>query len=526
MRGIFLVTAIGVSAATLGAAYADKPAWCGETNGFANSEDFSRLQKHDYNGNADELDAIVDVECSDRDDVSSRRGEVEALRAEWSKRLGMSDTDWADVVDHAANRRNTLSMTFDYSAKDFAQFSPTDQYHAIANGPGGSLYNADAFDPHMTETGRMGFIEWCLTTQSVADKYGDITKWAICWPDIEKFDSKKVFAELKADKTHPGVRRTQLRLKAYELPAQIQQVVDRKAAFVKSDAEFQTVFDAAKAARDDWAKTTGTDTALLDLALAADGAAFFHSRKLLDGCADPTEAALAKAMTTIPAKSFLAMHDYRMYEKPGFAQAAAPVLVATPAVNLAATAYAECHDKTGIADYLSSFLQWVPIQRGPRNAALIALREMKFKFDDTTMRPLGFPGANGPLSRTGGTIMSDGGVVKSIKTNAKDNTLTVALEKTSVTQQDCVKEHRTNRISEIRSDGSIAYEVICDQSKAVTHDTTLNDFTIADSPALDKVLKPGVVFSALHWQSAAEVIAIWPNKTAKTPSWVLGGTVK
>jgi hypothetical protein len=151
---------------------------------------------------------------------------------------------------------------------------------------------------------------------------------------------------------------------------------------------------------------------------------------------------------------------------------------------------------------------------------------MVIKFDDTTMQPLGFPNVTGPLSRTGGTIMSDGGIVKSIKKNAKDNTLTVGIEKTSVTPQDCVKEHRTNRISEIRSDGQISYEVICDQSKAVTHDTTWSDFTIVDSPALDKVLKPGVVFSALRAQGAEEIIAIWPNKTAKTPSWVLGGAVK
>lgn len=66
--------------------------------------------------------------------------------------------------------------------------------------------------------------------------------------------------------------------------------------------------------------------------------------------------------------------------------------------------------------------------------------------------------------------------------------------------------------------------MICDKTAIVTHDTTWTDFHI--NPDQAKLLKPGAVFSALYLGGVADVIAIWPNKAAKTPSLVLGGAVK
>jgi hypothetical protein len=368
----------------------------------------------------------------------------------------------------------------------------------------------------------MAFIDWCLKDDSVARDDGNMAKWAVCWPDIAKFDAAKIYAEIHADAAHDGVAKMWLRFHVYDLPAEIKEVADRKAGLIKKDDTWQKVFAEAAKARGDWAKGVGSNAKLLELALAMDAAAIFHSRKLLDGCEAKTDEALAAAVSTIPAKAFAGMHDDREMRTKGFAESAGPLLVNTPVVDVAAVAYSECHSKTARADYLQTYLQDVPGSRGPRNFALADLMGATFTFDDTNAKGMQFPDFNGrPYGRSGGAIMSAGGVVKSVK---KDKTsLVVALEKTTMKQEDCVKEHRSNRMARIR-DGQIEYELICDKWATVTHDTTWTDFHLNLED--EKLLNPGVVFSSVNLDGVGGVVAIWPNKTAKTPSLVLGGTVK
>jgi hypothetical protein len=316
-----------------------------------------------------------------------------------------------------------------------------------------------------------------------------------------------------------------LRLHALGIPEAIKAVTAEKAKFIKKDDTWQKVFDIGTKARADWAKTIGANTKLLDLAIQMDSAAFGHSRKLLDGCEPKTEAALAAAIATVPTKAFTGMHDDREMRKPGFAESAGPMLANIPEVYVAATAWVECHGHTATSDYLSTYLQRVPGSRGPRSAALGAIMgaEPDLKFDDTKASRLDFPRWGGrPAERSGGAIMSSGGVVKSVK-KQKDH-LMVALESTSIVQEDCVKEHRTNHVAQVRSDGSVDYELICDKTQMVKHDNTWPDFKA--NLAYEKVLKPGVMFSALYLDGLADIVATWPNKSAKTPTWVLGGTVK
>jgi hypothetical protein len=123
--------------------------------------------------------------------------------------------------------------------------------------------------------------------------------------------------------------------------------------------------------------------------------------------------------------------------------------------------------------------------------------------------------------------MSAGGVVKGVKPGAgKDKGKTVVnLEKTTRKQEDCVKEHTTNRIIGIRDSGAVDYERICDKTAIVTHDTTWEDFTVTDESA--KQLKSGLLFSSTYGAHLdADVIALWPNKDAKLPSVVLGAKLK
>lgn len=520
---------VGAGLAWLGGsslASAAPPAWCGNAKFDASSADVRTVQSNDP-GQA--VEAIAKCLCSASADVEPRRGEIEAARVAWSKKLAMQDGDWVDAVAFAADTGHSIKE--ELSAKGLAALTPIDQYIAIdvgfkdSNGYGMSdpFYIADALDARLTEVGRFSFIRQCIKNESVARADGDVVKWAICQPDIDKLDAAKFAGELRADTAHDPVSRMVLRIKLLELADELKEYNTRKAAVLKKDDAYQKIFDVAAKARTEWAHGVGGNAKLLELVEATDSGALFHSRKLLDGCEERTAGALAAAVATLPAKAFTAMHDVRDDPFAGFAAAAGPLLVNTPVVNLAATAFVECNRGTATADWLGEYLQRVPGERGPRNAALGAVMGETFKFDDTDAKKLSYPPfGSRPYQRSGGAISSAGGVVKSTKPEGE--ALAVNLEKTSVVQEDCVASHKTHRINRIRPDGTLEYESICDKTAMVKHDTTWSNFKV--NPAHGKWLKPGTQFSAVMAHKFGDVIAIWPSKTAKVPSMVLGATLK
>jgi len=211
------------------------------------------------------------------------------------------------------------------------------------------------------------------------------------------------------------------------------------------------------------------------------------------------------------------MADVRDNPFEGFAHAAGPVLVRTPVVNLAAIAYVLCH-KTATADWLRATLQQVPGVRGPRSAALTALYDEKFEFDDVNARQPRYPDVDvRPYARSGGSITSAGGVVDKV-TMEKDRA-NVSLKKTTAKRLACVQSKPTNRLSRIRPDGSLEYQSICLKSAIVTYDTTWADFKI--NPAHAALLKSGVVFSSVYGDPFFDVVALWSNANATTPSMLL-----
>jgi hypothetical protein len=506
---------------------ASPPAFCRGKTTTDGHETLYRLTSH-QTSSWDEVVMVWQLACSTDPEAVQKHAEIEAARAAWSKKLGMRDADWADV---GASQERHESSKVDFSSKNINELTPIDQYIAIeskfgdSNGPD-AIYSADIFDQHLSETGRMALVAFCLETASVAVKAGNLPTYAVCWPDIEKFDLDKALAEITADTAHPGELKMQLRMAAFELPDKIKEAVARKAEFIKADATWKKMFDVAAAARDQWTKTVGANKKLVELAAAMDGAALFHSRKLQDGCEPTADALLAEAVSTLPAKAFTGMHDDRAMATKSFAESAGRLLASTPVINVAATAYAECRSTSATGDWLREFVMYMPGYRGPRSAALTAIMSENWQFDDTRAPKPAFPSYSGrPATRSGGTVMSMGGVAKSVK--KQGNVLVVALEKTSLTQEECVKEHSSGHIARIRESGSIEYAMICDKTSMKTHDTTMRDFKIAITPAVEKALKPGVMFSAIGLSGASqEVIAIWPNKSAKTPTWVVGGAVK
>lgn len=155
-------------------------------------------------------------------------------------------------------------------------------------------------------------------------------------------------------------------------------------------------------------------------------------------------------------------------------------------------------------------------------AALTTFRLTDYKFDDTKANPRMPPVGGRPYGGITQGFLSAGGVVKTAKKDGDH--VAVAVEKTQVTQMDCVKEHWGNKVIGVDHNGKYVYELICDQEAPVTHDTTYKDFDIA--PEYEASLKPGAMFSVLNGAKIYDVVAVWPNKKAKQPSFVLGGAVK
>jgi hypothetical protein len=527
MKNLTLILAIASFSAQ--AAAANPPSWCKGT-----TFDDDEVAEMSSNDPSVALAAIVKTECTSNQDVAAHRAEADKARDKLGGKLHMNDADWADAVAYAGDSDRAFKA--DFSTKMLAQATPIDQFKAIHDEFQGvddgrespisdALYVADALDGRLSEVGRLAFLDWCVKDESTRPE-DDAVKWAICQPDADKLDTAKLAVELRGDTAHDGLARSWLRVRALKMSDDLKSATAARDKLFKKDDTYKKIFDVAQKARADWAKGAGSDGKLLELVLAMDSAAFFHSRKQFDGCEAKTRAALEKAVSTIPAKSFRAMHDVRDDPYKGFANGAAPLLANTPAVDLAAIAFVACQKKSPTADFLAAAIARVPGVRGPRSAALGAVMGATFKFDDMNADGLRYVDfSNRPYARSGATVGSAGGVVRALKPG-KD-ALTVAIEKTFVMQEDCVKEHASNHVARVIISGNrwnVEREMICDKTAMVKHDMTWADFEV--DPSQQKLLKPGVMFSAVYGVKVSDVLAVWPSNSATLPSLVLGAPVR
>ena len=507
-----------------GLAAAAPPAWCKDAA--ADSSNLQGLASRDVR---EVLRTFVAAECAASDEAEAHRGEIEAARTAWSKRLGMAEADWADAVAYA-KMPNDFAIPADMTAKQLSAATPIDQYAVILKASDSlseidALYAADMFEPGLSESGRLAFLQTtCVNnSQPVPADASGITGtevvWAICQADLERFDPAKLQAEVAADTTHDGALKMKLRVAAYELPARLKAHAAEVQQMLQRDDASRKLFEIATAARGAWAAAVGKNARLLDVVLAMDSAQLTQSRRQLEGCAETTAAVLAEAVSTIPARAFAGMHDERDDPSAGFATLGGPVLAGSPAVTLAASAFLRCTPDADISAFLKEIVAYGAPSRGPRNAALARIKSAKITYDRagaklTFPRPKPFGGAylEGALQ-----ARSTGGSVKSVKRSG--DTLTVELQQTLIRTRDCVASH-TGKVARIHGDGRVEHESICDRNEVRTHDHTWTAFTLSAKYAA--WLKPGVVFSS----TGKDVIAIWPSAKANTPSIVLGGAVK
>lgn len=475
---------------------------------------------------------LTKATCTPSPEVTQRAAEIEKARQAWGKKLGMADADWADAVafanvDGAAERIKV-------STKDFATMTPLDQYQVIDDGmsmPGGNrfddrAYLTDAFEPNLTEVGRLAFIKNCITSRA-SQVGGDAAAFAICQGDLDAFDVAKFGTQLHADTAHDGAQKMQVRLQMYDLKATGLKEHDKdvKQIFEK-DVAYKKLWDAAKQGRAEWANSFGKDATGLALMQKMDSAYFFQSRNGFAGCEATTGAALDAAIAKhAPVKLFKGLQDVRRDPYDGVAKVVGPALAAVPEIAWAAMPYVLCQPKRQRADFLAYFIQDTPGQRGPRAAAYSKMIAASVVLDNMSDK-VEYPSYSRPYASVGGEMGSAGSTIKSVKVSG--NVLEVELEKLIVKRMECISSHATNRITQITRNGSVVYESICDKSGIVAHDETWAPFKI--NKVWQPLLKKGVRFSAIYGggggDQGSDLIATWPSKTAPLPNTILGVPVK
>ncbi len=465
---------------------------------------------------------LVGALCFPDGDAKSQASALEARRAEWSRKLQMNDADWNDAAAWAAAdqhaRYPSSTLTPENPKKAWSEMDPVDQYmllnYEIAQNFDAN-YIADALGPKLSEAGRLAYIlETCMSSRAKE------VQWAMCQPDLDAFDVKKLVAELQADKDHKGYERFLIRLAAFQLlPEQRKERDPEIKAAQKKDPAYAKMFELSQTSRKQWDALWKSDASLLDLALAMDDARVTNSRKALAGCDDKTWAAWKSAVGAIPAKKFETVEndEAQIY----LAGNLLAVVANDPRGYLAATAFYSCGAATDKPDPLvrklgSTMLRW-PGHRGPRSSAHTAVLTAGLELDDRSAR-IEYPDTNrGWFDQNGSSSGGGFGAVASVKAQGDKTRIEFApkLEK----QYQCLQSKRTNRIVQIRSDGSLVYELDCLKWGTVTLDRRAPPQTVKSR--YTQGLRPGM--TAFIIEDA--VIGAW-GKGDKGPSMIGGAAVK
>src|SRR5262245_53971760 len=204
------------------------PAWCKDAS--VEAGDLRGLSSKDVR------EVLKSVAASDGSPIAQaqdHRAEIETARQAWSKRLGLTEADWADVVDYA-KIHDDYSIPAEVKTKTLANASPLDQYALIQHGLDvqgkyDTMYITDMFETKLSEVGRYAFLSTTCFDQSKSvarsptDLLGSEVTWAICQADFERFDLARFQNELRADTTHDGALKMKLRVATYDFPKRVKE---------------------------------------------------------------------------------------------------------------------------------------------------------------------------------------------------------------------------------------------------------------------------------------------------------------
>jgi hypothetical protein len=435
------------------------PAWC-NVEGAQKLAVSSLDDLYSEDDPRDALMTLVAATCYPDSDAKAQAKQIETTRQAWSKKLAMTDADWADAADWAQRpqvERNSPSI-YATEKRAWTAFTPIDQYGAILNSTMGDSskvtdaeYLVDALGDKLTETGRFAYISLCIQERS-----GPV-RWAMCQPDIAALNLTKLATELRGDTQHNGYQRMTIRLAVFESGPKLAEHANRVKELKAKDPAYAKMFTLAEGAWKSWASV---DASLVALMTNIDDARVTNSRKASEGCEAKTWDAWKRVVGGIPAKSFAALKGEDNWS---FFSPAIALILNNPNGYLAGLALNQCGMLNKDTNYLVRELgenlgSW-PGFRGPRGASHTTILTAGLELDDRDQR-IEYPDLERPwLHRQTGSSGGGKGVVASMKTSGAKTTIEFKKEK--VKQTRCTKGHYTNRVTQITSSGSIIYQYIC-----------------------------------------------------------------
>jgi hypothetical protein len=346
------------------------------------------------------------------------------------------DTDWVEDKDKA-----------------WSKYDPFEQWIVLGNDLRDlttPAYYADAWGDQLSALGRTGYIRRCM-------RQDDSALWAMCQGDIELFDEAKANAEVDADTAHPRDHESAKRLVGEMKEAIAAHATKVKALFDKDDA-YKKMFDIAADAR----KQTWGSPELRAIVMDMDDARTTKSRKAIAGCEAKIWPLWVKAISAIPAKNFSMAYK----DTPGeIEDAHAATVVGTPDGYLATVALVSCYPGDSVVNLLREALNFWPGYRGPRNAALTAMRSAGLTLDRGGQE-LGFPGVdhrqffNSANSAAAPRDMRSGiAPIVSLKPNGDKVHVTYGPIKTKMVK--CMDYKPGKHLSRIDASGRLVYEGTC-----------------------------------------------------------------
>lgn len=535
-----LAAGFGGLSALDAAGAAAAPAWCAgagdqriDTSGYVEDATKDEDPRNTLKNLAGRL-------CRPDDEDRARQKELEAARQRWSRRLDLTDAEWADVAAYATlgqGERMNGRVAIDTQGQElgigdslkrpWSSFDPIDQYAMLSIDVGASgdlaldkTYLADAFGAKLSETGRLAYVMKCVE----GSNNGPID-WATCQRDFERLDLKKISAELRANKVYGGAEKIRIRIELDELKPKLAAHAAKVKKLIASDPGYAKVFELAAATAEEWDGRLQSDAALLALVGAMDDARVTRSRKAFAGCEEKTWAAWKAALSQLPASKFDGIRDDRA-NGISFIDGAMGPIVSDPAAYLAGVAMMTCASGTKergerqdvlIRTLASATERW-PGFRGPRNATQTAILAAGIELDDADAK-LEAPSvhrsfAAGDGSRSGGGM----GVIGKLK--PADKKTTVEFKKQMVKQVQCAQVKYGKRVTQIRSDGTLVYESHCVKNETVIVDKS--DEPQSVNPRYLEGVKPGMFASIIE----DVVIATWAKPGAAKPTMVFGVTLK
>ncbi len=498
------------------------PAWCGDK-----ARPPARGAVRDVGDSAAfrALPAIVKSLCAP-DEYAERKGEAIArARADWSKKLGLQDDDWRDIVawvDADGADTSAYALRSLYPDKyAWSTLSPVGQFAMIDGsfesglGSAKGHYITDALGPKLTETGRLAYIRrTCM-------KPGTTVEAAMCEPDLALLNRQKLFAELRGDKDASPTARLIVRLLLSELDSQIAEHDAEMKKLRAKDPAWGKLFEISAATRKEWDAFWKAEPALLDVALAMDDARATDSRKAYEGCLEKTRPVFEAAVSKIPGKKFEGFEtDFRKSGNVSWAMNAMAEVTSTPRGYLAGMAYYTCLKKDkeheGIVAALGSVMVYVPGHRGPRQSAHWAMLNAGLELDDAKAK-IDFPGARFDNDFLGAASGAYFATIQKI-TPAGSDMVELSFAKKLEKQLACLQSKNTNRITQILVDGTLVRESVC---------VKWGDISVDVTPPPQKVhvrysrgLKPGMNVIV----GSQAVMGAW-KKGTKSPVFIAGAPV-